>query len=752
LISYGKNKINDKENEISQRQKIIVRLDQVKIITNENGKKDVRNMTPLKIEIKDNKIKLISNSPNTRLSHSKYHEGILNSCNKLEREIEDDKKSIKNDISEGALTVKSSFIDKYRFDINNKNNTYEKIEEKRRGSYNKIIDMNVLYKLSKIASSDNKNENLDEFKLNENLDEFKLNENHEPDRNNIISMNPYSTNNINSINNIISEKENTIPNLYINNDKSPKKKKNIYDKKDSNENLYENIFNISELNQKKNNKYIKFLKNSPKDFFENKNSLFTERESISISPLKHKTENNNNNKLIHTQKTVPINNKKLTMGRDFKLSSNYNSNKNVIINSKNINFEEVADFQYMITKETKNKGKERENILIDNKKFDSFRETDKSKSLNKYEAFYNLLKKFNSIKDKIFRITNFSQQIELTSETLRDQISKNYSHLSEKISSNLNGLCDNIIGINSKNNYYKRIIPNIIENSKKICLFDIKLQTFDTKEFEYLTIKLNVSINIDHDGSDIIFLSGGKVSNSMNFFKGEESFGNLSGQITSMFLILRWSTKAIEFNGQLLRKRAFHSSLYFNNKLYIVGGASSETLKLKECECYNIIQKQWELLPNLNYARCNPGLCIYNQEYLYVFNGWINKGSFLDTIEFININHFFSSSWSTFKPEDPGLSWEGFSNCSASVAGENKILIFGGYKDENENKSYFFDPLKKTVFRGKDLIKASIFYNNALFFENKIYAVDNKNENRKMFGVHVYDISSNVWKYYQGPQ
>lgn len=741
------NKNNNKESDLSQRQKIIVRNDQVKIIHKEDTKKENMKITPSKIEIDENKIRLESNSPNTRFSNSKNNLGLSISKNKLEKEnYFNDQISINNNISEGVLTIKTSYIDKYRFDNGLNKDKNSDLNDKRRGSHSKLIDMNALYKLSRNTSAF-KSQNLNEFKLNENL-------NTNQNKHLIISPNPYSTKNINSLNKIKFEKENNAENLVANKEELNK-----------NANLYDKIFNIAELKQKENNKFLKFLKNSNTNKFENCNLTqdnnditfpqFKETENTFNSPFKNKTEIGNANKIIHTQKTCPNNNVKLIIGRDFQLSSNFKSNNNIQYKNQNLNSEQnVSEFPSIKTNQETNDKKfiEKENILIDNKKFDSFREIKKTKALNKHESFYNLLKKFNEIKEKVFRITNYSQQIELTSETLRDQISKNYSHLSEKISSNLNGICDNIIGTNAKNNYYKRIIPNVIENSKKICLFDIKLQTFDIKEFEYLTIKLNVSINIDHDGSDLIFLSGGKVNNSMNFFKGDESFGNLSGQITALFLILRWSTKAIELNGQLLRKRAWHSSLYFNNKLYIVGGASSENMKLKECECYNIIQKQWELLPNLNYARCNPGLCIYNQEYLYVFNGWISKDCFLDTIEFVNINHFSSSSWSTFKPEDPGLSWEGFSNCCAAVAAENKILIFGGYKNENESKTYFFDPLKKTVFRGKDLIKASIFYNNALFFENKIYSVDNKNENRKLFGVHVYDISSNIWKYYQGPQ
>ena len=454
----------------------------------------------------------------------------------------------------------------------------------------------------------------------------------------------------------------------------------------------------------------------------------------SLSQIQDETELNNEAHNESLEKTIKINTKR----------------------NQNFNNYDILEFDYS----NLNNLQIEKNLIISTEKnkikFNSFNNKENSNTNyfetkpNKFEAYFNLLEKYNSIKEKMMRMNNYSQQIELTCETLREQISKNSIQLNEKILTNLNGLCENIIGVKSQNFFSKNFIPNVIENTKKICLFDTKNLKFEVKEFEYLTIKLNVSINIDHDGSDFIFLSGGKINSSMNFFNNE-TFGDLNGQITDLFLIIRWSNKAIELNSQMLRKRAWHSSMFYNNKLYIVGGAASENLKLKECECYNLIQKQWELLPNLNNSRCNPSLCIYNQEFLYVFNGWVNKDKFLDTIEYINVNNF-ATGWKVLKPDDPGMAWEGFSNCCSAVIGDNKILIFGGYSKKNENKSYIYDPLKNVVYRGKDMVRGSIFFNNGLFYQNKIYSVDNRNENRKMFGVHVYDLNVNSWKYYQGLQ
>jgi len=750
LTIDDKHKENENFNNkiINSRQKIIVRNDQVKIISNVKKRKEnnlmnsIKNIAQNKVEITDNKIRITSSSTNFKIDSNKLNNSV---CKCIDSKDDNNLQINMND------TKKKNFV------VNENNHDSKKM--------GKFLDLNYLYNLTKKSSSiaDKKikldfsskkmdQNNLTSIKINE-TENFKCFSNDFKNKYDTY-YNPHSTKNINYTKKI--DLENIHENIFLNLNNSTTNLKKIIkhhvnDSKKTieNHNIFNKIFYVSDLNINKNYKDLE----NPIRLNLNKN-----KEDIFEDHTGEKTDKNLNN-------IMKIGKEKID-----KKFSHYDMFTNNLSLS---NIEDVNEKSEEIKENERMVKEKKENIKIS----DIFR------------IFHDILLNFNCIKDKIFRISNHMQQLELTSDTIKDQISKNYSHLHNKIFQNLNSLGDNIIGINSKNlKYSKRLIPNIIDNSKKICLFDIKLQKFEIKEFEYLTIKLNTSTNIDHDGSDLIFLSGGKVNNSINFFKNnEENYADFSGNVISIFLILRWSTKAIELNSQLLRKRSYHSSLFFNNKLYIIGGASSGNQILKECECYNIIQKQWELLPNLNYARCNSGLCIYNDEYLYSFNGWNTKDHFLDSIEFIRLGDFYKNNWTAFKPEDPGLSWEGFAFCSAAVVAENKILIFGGYrndlylnhtKDNNtdktnqinlhnidkniycnsfkerefENKTYFLDPIKKNVFRGKDLVKGSVFYNNSLFYENKIYAVDNKNEDRKMFGVHVYDINNNIWKYYQGPQ
>jgi hypothetical protein len=163
-------------------------------------------------------------------------------------------------------------------------------------------------------------------------------------------------------------------------------------------------------------------------------------------------------------------------------------------------------------------------------------------------------------------------------------------------------------------------------------------------------------------------------------------------------------------------------------------------------------------------------LCIYNGTYLYAFRGWsINKdeNNFLDTIEYLNIKNV-SQGWTLIKPEDPGMTWYSCSNSIATVLANDKILICGGFNNNtinsnftnssngsnNSNSKYYnftfiYDPIKKCVFRSKDLAKSACFNSNGTIYDNNVYLIDWKNETNKQYGVHIYDIQNNNWKFNQ---
>jgi hypothetical protein len=366
-----------------------------------------------------------------------------------------------------------------------------------------------------------------------------------------------------------------------------------------------------------------------------------------------------------------------------------------------------------------------------------------------------ILTNFNKTKEIVSKILNYTTQVEFVTETIKNQISTNYNLLNENIIRSMNSLCDNISTENSLHRGNKKFLINFIENTKKIWLFDVKKMKCEIREFPNLTFKLTLASSVEFDDNDLIFITGGRLSGSI--FESEPNFSNT-------FLILRWSNKSIEFNNQMPRKRGFHSSIYFDNKLYVIGGASnflnSSVNNLKDSECYNIIDKRWELMPSMNYGRCNPSLCVYNGVYLYAFRGWgysKEDSTHLDTIEFLNVKQL-SNGWVLIKPEDPGMTWLPGSNSVATVLTSNQILICGGsssYLNQNSsgnkfnNYTFIYDPVRKSVYRSKDMVKSAAFNTNGTVYENSVILIDWKNETGKPFGVHVYDVENKIWKFNQ---
>ena len=76
-------------------------------------------------------------------------------------------------------------------------------------------------------------------------------------------------------------------------------------------------------------------------------------------------------------------------------------------------------------------------------------------------------------------------------------------------------------------------------------------------------------------------------------------------------------------------------------------------------------------------------------------------------------------------------------------------MIFGGMDKTGKvyHHSFIFDPVKKTVFRTKDLAKGAGFRESATYLQNEVIALDFKNEsrNRETKGIHSFSLINNNW-------
>ncbi len=153
-----------------------------------------------------------------------------------------------------------------------------------------------------------------------------------------------------------------------------------------------------------------------------------------------------------------------------------------------------------------------------------------------------------------------------------------------------------------------------------------------------------------------------------------------------------------------------HSMLTYGDYIYIIGGYNN-----KSCDSYNIreesVNKEFTL-PDLNYDRTDPGLCVVNHEYLIVFAGYsIIEKDHMSTIERIKLYNpvdYYSSinlrkcnSWELLPIYTPGNS-KPYKRSNMAMLSQhgNQVLLLGGMgigvvKDE----SFVFDFRNYTIGR-----------------------------------------------------
>lgn len=362
------------------------------------------------------------------------------------------------------------------------------------------------------------------------------------------------------------------------------------------------------------------------------------------------------------------------------------------------------------------------------------------------------------ISDIVQKIANHTRQIEYTAETIKSQINNNYIKHNLQISTDLESIYDTIsVTSNNNNNIInnKHFIINYIPSTRKIWLFNILTCKSETIDFPHLPFKFNESISIEHDPTtNNIYIVGGQFNQSISFFSDELVYSDI--MYVFPFMVNVHSKDQLSL--KMPRKRGMHSTLLYNNKLFIIGGETSQSVKLKECEFYNVKDKVWELMPNLNYARVYPTLSICNESYLYVLAG--GKEGF-NYVEFININKP-KHEWKCVKMNDPGKCWMPLykSGCFTVETKENCVFICGGccVDDTNNNNNnssnnnmthctYIYNTVTKSIYRSNDLGQAACFTRNGLYEEEskKVYIIDTMNKTGNAFGIHVYDISTRSW-------
>jgi len=141
---------------------------------------------------------------------------------------------------------------------------------------------------------------------------------------------------------------------------------------------------------------------------------------------------------------------------------------------------------------------------------------------------------------------------------------------------------------------------------------------------------------------------------------------------TNLLLCYDNATKTVKRLADMSVPRHSHSSIYYSDNLYIVGGYLNNT-----CEKFDIKSMKWRPFPSLiSVERQTPILHVYNN-YLYSFFGY-KVGFYLDTIERVSLKA--NKKWEVVaykNPQNINLKVV-FSGIIPSNLSKSEIYIFGG--------------------------------------------------------------------------
>ena len=440
---------------------------------------------------------------------------------------------------------------------------------------------------------------------------------------------------------------------------------------------------------------------------------------------------------------------------------------------------------------------------------------------------------YKNVMEIIQRLVNYIRQVEFTTETIKSQINKNYNKYSKKIFDDLNNIYatiapdmdkfklhykksssndlnyssdslissnkegenssssnimnipnENEINMNNKNIKEKPFFCFIIKDSKKIMLYNVLDKTNETKEFDFFEFKLNGTMSIQYkDSTKKIFLSGGLYYEDSLFSRTKIFSDNL--YIFEFNKEQKMQNKENKENKEdfikikMPRIRYNHSSLIIGSKIFFIGGKNAKGNLILECDCYNIKEKIWELLPKLNYGREFPSIFCYHKKFLYTFRSLEKEAN--SFVEILNINDL-TEGWRKIQIEDPINSFIPAIKSGIAQFNDNTLIICGGYliNEEHEEPSflswnnlignsdnssqnkkfgnkkkeisdycYLFNIVTNTLYRTKNLERPASFTYNGIYLENqgKIVFMDEKNTIKKQFGLHIFEMNNKKWSF-----
>ena len=269
--------------------------------------------------------------------------------------------------------------------------------------------------------------------------------------------------------------------------------------------------------------------------------------------------------------------------------------------------------------------------------------------------------KFNEINNN-----NQNKKKNNNNDFINDIDNNRYETVTENSKSNQE-TTNNIINSKEININPNNLIYSLLYGSEKIIFYNISTGTLNAKDVDLSDTKLkHFETYISHlSFKGKLYISGGFIT-AKNFFEYDfkkNKFFKLTDMINS---------------------HSYHCMLGYKNNIFVISGYKS-----KKIESFNINNKTWKNLPDLNYSRSYSNSIVINDN-LFVF-GNINEIVNKTIIEKLNIdfNDEENLKWEIFEineiiPFYSGMIYDNRNN-------ENLIIVGGKFDDKEESKKDIYN-------------------------------------------------------------
>lgn len=175
--------------------------------------------------------------------------------------------------------------------------------------------------------------------------------------------------------------------------------------------------------------------------------------------------------------------------------------------------------------------------------------------------------------------------------------------------------------------------------------------------------------------------------------------------------------------------RSGHGIAYMNERIYCIGGYTSDNGCSRSCEKYDLTTETWEEIANLNYEANNACVCSFQNRFLFKFGGKLADKELNNYIErYCPIENVWGIIHvkSTYKLNEFSL----LSSAACCQINKNQIFVFGGTFEDysfKSNQSFLFEvamATKQDVFTSMKSQKEE---------KNCVYLVKNINEKQVPF-------------------